>query len=703
MSIASAPDSKEQNKQEDFSKVIDALSGLIGELPSDKQVTNKEISEPIKIGLSIFQDVFGKNMKTHQVTWGDVEELLSDSCVYINKSVCPLLKLAVFGDKRTTKGSLRSDENILEIFGIEGDYDAGQVTLIEAADKLEEQGVEACFYTTPSHTFEHPRWRVLVPLSKACLPSERVKFVTVIDGMLGGILARESYTASQTYYFGKVKDVSYETRRVHGTPVDKLNSEIIEKYSVKHSENKQKKELQINDPDRQSILNAVTEETIKDIRSALIAMKSKRADDRTLWINVLEALASLKETPYSNTALELAHEFSKRCEAKYDPEYLNTTWKGMSPSQITYRSIFKLAQEDGWINPHSADISNCKFDDISEEFISDLPVQGTKAPRFQFVRATEFASGPPPSWIIKGLIPEADLGVIYGASQSGKTFLVFDMVAAIARGESWRGMKTKQGNVAYIVAEGAAFFKSRITAYNIHNKIKDLPVHVLPAEPDFLNATDIKDTITGLQELNSVSVVIVDTYAACMSGDENSGIDAGKVIAHCKVIHNATGAVVILVHHSGKDASKGARGWSGLRAAADFELEVVRNGDHRSVTATKQKDAEEGKELGFKLSPVMIGMDEDGDPITSCIVEHSDELPVRGRSRPAKLGSMQQKVLTTVKELFEQDESWPDRNLLEITIAKSAGKKLSNIRRAIDCLISRSVLEDKNGIILSTS
>lgn len=129
----------------------------------------------------------------------------------------------------------------------------------------------------------------------------------------------------------------------------------------------------------------------------------------------------------------------------------------------------------------------------------------------------------------------------------------------------------------------------------------------------------------------------------------------------------------------------------------------MRDGDRRSVTATKQKDAEDGKQLGFKLVSVFIGQDEDGFPVTSCIVEHSDELPVRGRSREAKLGVMQKKVLATMKELFEQDESWPDRNLLETTITKSTDKKLSNIRRAIDCLIERSVLEDENGIISSIS
>ena len=697
MIAAGVRDSQDQIAEGELSKVADALSGLFGELPSDKQVTNKAVSMSTKMGISIFRDVSAKTVTSYTKTWEEVVDLVDEAGTYDNKSRCPLIKLGVFGNKRTKNGSMRSDENLLKVYGIECDYDGGEVTLAGAYSLLLRMRVEALLYTTPGHTREKPRWRILVPLSKAYPPSERAKFVAVINGILGGILAHESFTASQTYYIGRVKGVFYESRRVRGVPVDCLDPELTKIYPFKQVVNKPKTESQGDDPDRQCTLHAVTEETIKDIHSALMGMKSERADDRTLWINVLEALASLKETPYVDTALELAHEFSKRCAEKYDPKYLEAKWEGMHPSKITYRSIFKWAQEDGWVNhPHSAVIP---FDDITEKPISDLLVHATKAPRFQFVRATKFADGPPPSWIIKGLIPEAELGVIYGASQSGKTFLVFDMVAAIARGVPWRGMRVRQGNVAYIVAEGGIFFKNRINAYTTHYKVNDLPLDVLIGGPDFLNATDIRDTIAALQKLGSVSIVVVDTYAACMTGDENSGTDAGKVIAHCKEIHNATGAMVILVHHSGKDASKGARGWSGLRAAVDFELEVVRNGDHRSVTATKQKDAEDGNELGFKLSSVVVGQDEDGFSITSCIVEHSNELPVRGRSRVDKLGSMQQKVLTTVKELFEQDESWPDRNLLEITIAKSTGKKPSNIRRAIDCLIERLILEDENGII----
>jgi hypothetical protein len=49
----------------------------------------------------------------------------------------------------------------------------------------------------------------------------------------------------------------------------------------------------------------------------------------------------------------------------------------------------------------------------------------------------------------------------------------------------------------------------------------------------------------------------------------------GLALSHCKHIYEVTGAIVLLVHHSGKDAAKGARGWSGIRAAADTEIEIV--------------------------------------------------------------------------------------------------------------------------------
>jgi len=319
MIAAGILDSQAQNTKEDEFSQFHSLSHLIGGLSSDPQPIKQAVSRPVVMEFSVFQDVSAKTVTLYRKTWGEAMRFVKEASVYENKSKCPLIKLGVFGNDRSKNGSLRSDKNLLEVYGIECDYDGEELALADAYSLLLKNRVEAFLYTTPSHTREKPRWRILAPLSKGYDPSERAKFVAVINGILGGILANESFIASQTYYYGRVKGVFYESRRLHGVPVDCLDPEIIEKYSAKYFENNPKTELHTDNLDRQCTLHAVTDETIGDLRSALMEMKSERADDRTLWINVLEALASLKETPYCKSALDLAHEFSSRCKEKYSP------------------------------------------------------------------------------------------------------------------------------------------------------------------------------------------------------------------------------------------------------------------------------------------------------------------------------------------------------------------------------------------------
>ena len=187
MSGAIIQDLREKNE---FFQVPDSLSDLIGPSFSEKEAEDNKLSNSLKIDISIFKNISGKNIEKRNIVWDDIEKLLSGSCIYMNKLDCPLLKLAVFGNKRTAKGSLRSDRNIREIYGIEGDYDAGEITIDEDAAILKEKGVESCFYTTPRHTSDKPRWRVLVPLKKGYPPTERSKFVKIIDSYAGRHLGR---------------------------------------------------------------------------------------------------------------------------------------------------------------------------------------------------------------------------------------------------------------------------------------------------------------------------------------------------------------------------------------------------------------------------------------------------------------------------------------------------------------------------------
>lgn len=300
-----------------------------------------------------------------------------------------------------------------------------------------------------------------------------------------------------------------------------------------------------------------------------------------------------------------------------------STFGGMAGRPVTARFLVKIANEAGA--------------DINPDDPASFEVEMTKSPaeklRFQVVPAGEFSRGQPPGWIMKGVIPRAELVVLFGESGSGKSFLALDIGAAIARGVEWRGNRTKQGRVVYIAAEGGGGFRGRLKAYEMHHGISfdGLPFGIIHAAPNFLQKSDAVDVAKAILVGGKADLVIVDTFAQVLPGaNENAAEDIGKALAHCRGIHKATGAVVLLVHHAGKDPTRGARGWSGLRAAADAELEVLRMPLGRMVRISKQKDGDDGREWGFDLETVPVGMDEDGDVIHSCTVVEA-EMPMIGR------------------------------------------------------------------------
>jgi AAA domain len=146
-------------------------------------------------------------------------------------------------------------------------------------------------------------------------------------------------------------------------------------------------------------------------------------------------------------------------------------------------------------------------------------------------------------------------------------------------------------------------------------------------------------------------VVVLDTMASVTPGaNENSAEDMGRLLQHCKFIHKETGALVILIAHTGKDASRGMRGWSGTKAAADAEIEIVRNGDYRVANVTKMKDGTDGESFAFKLKIVDLGYDSAGDRETSCVVEHVETPPEEASgTRKVRLGKNEQIMLELLK------------------------------------------------------
>ena len=116
-------------------------------------------------------------------------------------------------------------------------------------------------------------------------------------------------------------------------------------------------------------------------------------------------------------------------------------------------------------------------------------------------------------------------------------------------------------------------------------------------------------------------VLAIDTLNRAAPGmDENDSKSMGEAIGALKAIQAALGGLVLLVHHTGKDAAKGLRGHSSLHAALDAAVEVARDGDRREWKMNKAKDGEDGEAHPFRLDVVEVGTDEDGEPVTSCVV-----------------------------------------------------------------------------------
>jgi hypothetical protein len=231
------------------------------------------------------------------------------------------------------------------------------------------------------------------------------------------------------------------------------------------------------------------------------------------------------------------------------------------------------------------------------------------------------------------------------------------MCAAISRGIEWRGHKATPGKIVYVCAEGAGGFRQRLRAYAVQRSVQMSQFGVIGDTPNLLDAKDVADVTKGILEFGRADLVVIDTLSASIPGaDENAGKDLGKVVEHCRFIHKKTGALVMLVHLSGKDASRGARGWSGLRAAADAEIEITRNGDFRTAAVTKMKDGSDGRQWVFKLRTVVLGIDVDGEEITSCVIEHVDapEQPLAARVEPT--GLYPKTALTTARKLLKGGE-----------------------------------------------
>ena len=354
------------------------------------------------------------------------------------------------------------------------------------------------------------------------------------------------------------------------------------------------------------------------------------------WLGTVWAIRSLGW----NCGEDLARRWSMGIQRiPYDEDAFQEAWGSYDPNKpnpVGIGSLYLCAKRLGWQQSPAT----------SQAPETNSLQLASCAQAYRLYTAQDLLSFPVASYKVKGILPDVGLGAIYGSSGSGKSFLSLELGACINQGVEFFGIKTQTCDVTYICLEGEGGLQRRVQAWEAaHGKSMPSGVKFIIQPFEMMRAYQVDLLI---QALPKGGVVFIDTLnRAAPAADENSSKDMGLILEAAKRISRDTEGLVIVVHHTGKDASRGMRGHSSLFAALDGAIEVSRDASgNRSWSVAKSKDGEDGKEVKFRLRTHVLGQDSDGEDITSCTVAPDNSALFVNRQPN---GKVQQAALTCIK------------------------------------------------------
>ncbi|EBI4023310.1 AAA family ATPase [Salmonella enterica] len=339
-------------------------------------------------------------------------------------------------------------------------------------------------------------------------------------------------------------------------------------------------------------------------------------------LDIVTLDAAVKQTQEGTPEGDVVREL-KSMYGNYDSMFDDGYFDALHPERAQKRRCELVAEFMG----HDAAKDILTSDRIALLFPNTPPeVRKTKLP--MSIGSTGYDSQM--DYIIKSHLPANSLCSIYGPSGSYKSFLAVSWSCHIAAGKEWAGKRVTGGSAMYVVGEGGIGVRRRVKAWEyLHNEGNQLKNLYLVNRPVFpVRPEEVREVIIAAKQVEAetgqpVKLIVIDTLARCFGGnDENDARDMGAFIEGCDTIKRETGATLLVVHHSGKDEGKGARGSSAFRAALDAEFNVRREGEGGAIilTCTKMKDSEEPRQCAYDLKAVVLFTDDDGDDVRSLVV-----------------------------------------------------------------------------------
>lgn len=317
--------------------------------------------------------------------------------------------------------------------------------------------------------------------------------------------------------------------------------------------------------------------------------------------------------------------------------------------------------------------------------------------RAEFLSVAQLGSLPRPKWLLHNLVPAEALVRLSGTPGSYKSFLALDMALCVATGRNWQGLNTRSGPVLYLAGEGAGAQQDRVVAWMRHNQVTEVPDDTFLLLPRMVltNAEEWNLLVRLVQQVRP-ALIVLDTQQRTTAGvEENSASEMASVVERWDWLVKQGGATVLVVHHLGKDASKGARGSSVVNASVDTEMVLTRTEGTQLATlsTTKQKNAAEAEEWEMVAESIVISPPHDVHAKVIPMPETS--LALRRATAADKVatdGTFERQVLDAVVRLAPAEGGAVALTSLryELEVNDDAGRK--RLQRALSTLVKAEQL-----------
>ena len=134
----------------------------------------------------------------------------------------------------------------------------------------------------------------------------------------------------------------------------------------------------------------------------------------------------------------------------------------------------------------------------------------------------------------------------------------------------------------------------------------------------------------------------------------DEAVPTAEAIRAAGAIQAAFGCVVIVVHHCGVEGKR-PRGHTSLTGACDAQIAVRREQSGTIVAKLEwAKDGPKGDEIYSRLEAMEVGVDEDGESITSCVIVPAEKINVDVK---AKMSDRQKNAVQALHNHFAEPES----------------------------------------------